>query len=301
MYNNIFVYLYQLILGIEPFSKQFMSPSVLKRLLDQDIVRLLSVDDFKHDDHALYSAGSPASFFTLIIEGCVQVVIGSDGMEFQSRSFSYFGTQALLSAMENSQAEYIPDYTVRPTTDCLVVIITQRQYIAARNATLFGQEKRSIGDGEDSDDEGDGGETSKRTVHQDGPEKSDFFKQEWEIAETHDLESSLVSKSGLTPIARLFKKKSHSKQQMAKSDRRCLLALSSTESEGGSSDSSGAGKGDPMQIQISLEEEASGGVPLMDIDKGGGRRELDEFRTSGDGPLVEKYTSSPRSYHTTQV
>lgn len=278
-----------------------MSPSVLKRLLDQDIVRLLSAEDFKPNDNALYSAGSPASFFTLIIEGCVQVIVGNDGMEFQSRSFSYFGTQALLNTTENPQAEYIPDYTVRPTVDCLVVIITQRQYTAARNATLFGQEQRNVGNDEDSDKEEEGGD-SLRTFGEGGVGKSDVFKQEWERAATHDLENSLVSKSGLTRIAWLFKKKPHSKQQVATPDRCRLLTLSSTESEAGSSSSNGASRGDQnhqMEVQISIEDKGTfGGDPLVGMAKEG---ESNQFRTSGEHPPIEDYTSSPRSYHTTQV
>ena len=277
-------------------------------------MRLLSVEDFKESDHALYCAGSPASFFTLIVEGCVQVTIGSDGMEFQSRSFSYFGTQALLNTLEDSQAEYIPDYTVRLTMDCLVIIITQRQYIAARNASLFGKEKRSVGDnwGDSDDDEkgrGGGGGTFGRTFDDNKSDaKSDIFKQEWEIAETHDLETSLTTRSGLTPIARLFKKKSHTRPN-AKSDRRGLLTLSSTESEAGSSDSSGGGRGGDIQVQISIDEErelvvhsSSAGVPMVNIDRGVAGGGSNQFRTSpGSGPPIENFSSSPRSYHTTQV
>ena len=282
-----------------------MSPSVLKRLLDQDIIKLLSAEEFKRSDHALYTAGSPASYFTLIVEGCVQVTIGSDGMEFQSRSFSHFGAQALLNALEDSQAEYIPDYTVRPTVDCLVVLITQRQYIAARNATLFGMEKRGGGEGGASDDDRDDGERSKRTFDKvDNHQRMDVFEQEWEIAETHDIESSLTSKSGLTPIARLFKKKSYSRQS-SKSDRRGLLTLTSTES--GSSDSSEGGRGDHTHVQVAIEEEGdfvsdSASVPLVEMDNGGGGRGSAKFRTTTrDAPSIENYSSSPRSYHTSQV
>lgn len=279
--------------GIEPFSKQYVSPSVLKRLLDQDIVRLLSRDDYTRNDHALYSAGSPASFFTLIVEGCVQVTIGSDGMEFQSRSFSYFGTQALLNTLEDPPAEYIPDYTVQPTMDCLVVIITQRQYTAARNATLFGKEKAE----DDSSGGGDAGEGSgavQRTCDRRSLDKADVFKQEWEMAETHDLQNSLTSKSGLTPIAKLFKKKSNSRQNTT-SDRRGLLTMSSSESEAGSSDSGGSGR-DRVHVQVSVEEGADG--------QGGGG--LVQFRTKGDIPsIIENYPSSPQTphsaYQTTQV
>ena len=282
--------------GIEPFSKQYMSPSVLKRLLDQDIVRLLSREDYVHDDDALYSAGSPASFFALIVEGCVQVTIGSDGMEFQSRSFSHFGTQALLNTLEDPPAEYVPDYTVRPTMDCLVVIITQRQYTAARNATLFGKEKKAGDEGSEGGGGGEGGGALHRTWDRNSVDKADvFFKHEWEMAKTHDLENSLVTKSGLTPIARLFKKKSNSKQN-AKSDCRGLLTLSSTESEAGSSDSSSASGRKKIQVDVSMEEAGN-------FTGGGGSV---QFRTKGDAPpIIESYPSSPQrpcsAYQTTQV
>lgn len=277
-----------------------MSPSILKRLLNQDIVRLLSRDDYARDDHALYSAGSPASFFTLIVEGCVEVTIGSDGMEFQSRSFSHFGTQALLNTLEDPPADYIPDYTVRPTMDCLVVIITQRQYTAARNATLFfDKDKKVEGDSGDGGEGGDAGEGSGgpyRTWDRRSVDKADVFKQEWEMAETHDLQNSLTSKSGLTPIARLFKKKSNSKQN-AKSDRRGLLTMSSSES----GDSGSSGK-DSVQVCVSLEEEEGEGNFVTGAGSGGSV----EFRTKGAvPPIIENYPSSPQSphsaYQTTQV
>ena len=284
-----------------------MSPSVLKRLLDQDIVRLLSRDDYAHDDHALYSAGSPASFFTLIVEGCVQVTIGSDGMEFQSRSFSHFGSQALLNTLEDPPAEYIPDYTVRPTMDCLVVIITQRQYIAARNATLFGKEKEVEGDDGEGGEGGDAGEGSSsggalhRTWDRRSVDKADIFKQEWEMAKTHDLQNSLTTKSGLTPIARLFKRKSNPKQS-AKSDRRGLLTMSSSESEAGSSQSSGSS----VQVNVTLEEGNFVAIGAAGRGGGGSSGGSMEFRTKGDvPPIIENYPSSPRSpnsaYQTTQV
>ena len=282
-----------------------MSPSVLKRLLDRDIVRHLSIDDFKGSNHMLYSAGSPASFFTLIVEGCVQVTIGKDGMEFQSRSFSYFGTQALLNTLEDPQAEYVPDYTIQPTMDCLVIIITQRQYVAARNATLFGMGKSSSSGGDDGD-AGDAGESSEadggpllRTLDQDDQKKCDIFEKEWEMAETGDMESSLKSKSGLTAIARLFTKKSRSKHN-TKPDRRELLTMSSSESDAESSDS-GRGRGEGTQIQVSSED----CIPLMSTssNQGASVGGSDQFRTKeGSAPVVSYHPSSPHSScQTTQV
>ena len=232
----------------------------------------------------------------------MQVTIGNDGMEFQSRSFSHFGTQALLNTLEDPPADYIPDYTVRPTMDCLVVIITQRQYTAARNATLFfDKDKKVEGDGGEGGDGGAAGEGGSggpyRTGDRRSVDKADVFKQEWEMAETHDLQNSLTSKSGLTPIARLFKKKSNSKQN-AKSDRRGLLTMSSSESEAGSGDSSSSS----VQVCVSLEEEEGEGNLVTGAGSGGSV----ELRTKEAVPsIIENYPSSPKSprsaYQTTQV
>ena len=115
-----------------------MSGVVLKRLLTRkDIVHKLYHEEYKKKNKYLYTRGTPASFFCLILEGSMEVEIGKDGLKFESRSFSHFGAQALTNALQHNMVEYKPDFNVRPTVDCEVILMTSRQYLAARKASVF--------------------------------------------------------------------------------------------------------------------------------------------------------------------
>ena len=200
---------------VEPFHSDHISKNMLKRLLKKNIVRNISVDEDKKKDFTLFRAGSPSSYFTLILEGCVHVTIGKDNLDFESRSFSHFGAQALLNALESSEdpKPYIPDFTVRPATDCQVVIITRRQYLAAHKATIFEQENQDA--------------AAPRT-----PNKPDVFTKEWEMAEFGDREN--YSMSGLSPITKFLHKKPPQSWKLSKrkrSDQNELLASSPESSE----------------------------------------------------------------------
>lgn len=123
---------------------KFMSSQVLKRLLIQKtIVKNVSCEEYKAKNLALYTSGIPANYFCLILEGCVEVEIGNDGLKFESRAYSYFGAQALNYARQSPELEYRPDFTACPITDCLIITVTQGQYMTARRASMFDGGKKS--------------------------------------------------------------------------------------------------------------------------------------------------------------
>lgn len=122
--------------GINAFKSDKILPGILRRLLKQDIVRRYTLEEVQAHNYTLYRAGVSASSFTLVIEGYVEVEVGRDGMKFEAGPFHYFGVQAL-----QTDSEYVPDFTVRPTSDCLVLVITRNQYSKACRATEFQQTK----------------------------------------------------------------------------------------------------------------------------------------------------------------
>ncbi len=205
-----------------------MCALVLKRLLNQGIVvqTLYSKD---YEVSKLYSTHIPAKFFCLIVEGCMAVKVGKDGLIFESRSFSHFGAQALMNALEETPPEYRPDFSAWPSTDCLVVIITQQQYRAAHKASKFERERSNS----QSHPAGD-------IIH--SSESKDVFSTEWAKAETSDLLE--VSKSqgvgGLASIGRYLSKhsdtggkgklKQEDRHQNGSQDHRKLLSSSSSSS-----------------------------------------------------------------------
>lgn len=177
-------------LEVEPFSSVYMSPNVLKRLLTQkNLVQRISAEEYKQKNGKIYSVGTAANFFCLVLEGCVQVVIGKDGLKFESRSFSFFGAQAMLNARESPPSDYIPDFSAWPLSDCLLVVVSQGQYLAARRASLFEEGRNgSLGGGGDGGVPKLSGFGDRLTPTLGG--KVDLFSSEWAKAETQNLETN---------------------------------------------------------------------------------------------------------------
>ncbi|XP_039281476.1 metal transporter CNNM2 isoform X2 [Nilaparvata lugens] len=172
----------------EPFKSEFISESVLSRLLRQDIIHQIKVrkDKSRKDDPHLviYQQGRPVDFFILILEGRVEVTVGRENLIFESGPFTYFGLQALTqtvgvaesptgTATSHSQSQqlgslqsvnldlmlrhsFVPDYTVRAVTDIFYLRVRRSLYLAAKRATLMERCKKNeevVSSGDVFDDE----------------------------------------------------------------------------------------------------------------------------------------------------
>lgn len=126
--------------GIDAFKSDKIRPNILKLLLDQDVVRRYTLEETQTRSHFLYRANVPATVFTLVLEGHVEVQVGRDGLKFEAGPFHHFGVQALEIAGKGDE-DYVPDFTVRPVSECLVLIITCQQYLNAHKATMFQKSK----------------------------------------------------------------------------------------------------------------------------------------------------------------
>ena len=112
--------------------------------------------------------------------------IGKECLSFEARGFYFFGSQVLIDVIEsNVGSHYIPDFTVRPQTDCLVLLVTRQRFLAAYRASQF-----ELG----------------KDPH-DRLEEGDLFSKEWEAAESQDLQLSLSGGPGLSNIRHLLKTK----------------------------------------------------------------------------------------------
>ena len=79
------------------FSRLVMSEKVLRRLLKQDVVVSISLSD-PNCRRTLYERGKPANYFILVVEGHVQIHIGTEDFVFDGGPFMYFGAQALTGS-----------------------------------------------------------------------------------------------------------------------------------------------------------------------------------------------------------
>ena len=165
--------------GTKAFGHDQITKTVLHRLLQQDIVFQLSAEECRERDFALYREGTPANYFALVLEGCLNVSIGSEGMKFEARAFYHFGEKCLLDTIEgfdttiSDVAPYVPDFTVHPVTDTLVLIITRRCYLAAYHTSLLEREIQP--------------HTAASPKASQQPNK-DVFTEKWQAAENSDLQ-----------------------------------------------------------------------------------------------------------------
>ncbi|XP_062269462.1 metal transporter CNNM4 isoform X2 [Platichthys flesus] len=150
------------------FSPFLITEKVLLRILRHpDVIQELKFNenDKRSPQHFLYQRGKPVDYFTLILQGRVEVEAGTENMKFETGPFSYYGVMALstptlefrspshggnlnrsasLSCTErapesgsiggsNTQIpgtpfQYIPDFCVRALTDLQFVKITRAHY-----------------------------------------------------------------------------------------------------------------------------------------------------------------------------
>ncbi|KAJ8985325.1 hypothetical protein NQ317_008355 [Molorchus minor] len=151
--------------SVEPFQPNVISETILRRLLKQDIVVHIKKNKEWRSDPAnvIYQQGKPVDFFVIILEGRVEVTVGKENLVFEGGPFTYFGTQALVqtvgiespsvapSAMGSLESlnidsilrhTFIPDYTVRASTEVLYLNIKRSLYLAAKRATLMERSKK---------------------------------------------------------------------------------------------------------------------------------------------------------------
>jgi len=98
--------------SLEPFKTPHMNEWVLKKLLALDIFREVKVKKdktkMKDEELTIILKDKPMDHFILILEGRVEVKIGSEGLMFESGPFSFFGIQSLVAIMEDFKSATTP-------------------------------------------------------------------------------------------------------------------------------------------------------------------------------------------------
>lgn len=83
---------------VDAFRRDNVSETILRRLLNQDIIHHVRCKGKEKDDASMviYQQGKPVDYFVLILEGRVEVTVGRENLVFESGPFTYFGIQALV-------------------------------------------------------------------------------------------------------------------------------------------------------------------------------------------------------------
>jgi len=143
---------------VDAFKPECISPTILRRLLNQDvIIQIKSKGKDKNDPSlVIFEQGKPVDHFVLILEGRVEVTVGIEGLTFECGPFTFFGCDALAQNIGGTECKqdirgslqslnlnsklkhnFEPDYSVRALKDVLYIAIKRSLYLAAVRSTLM--------------------------------------------------------------------------------------------------------------------------------------------------------------------
>ncbi|KAI8486224.1 Metal transporter cnnm2 [Branchiostoma belcheri] len=93
--------------SIDLFKPELISETVLRRMLQQDVVVDLKVKDHvvtmqveqkDSTSNNIYTNGKPADYFVLILQGRVEVRAGKEGLTYETGPFTHFGEAAIVAS-----------------------------------------------------------------------------------------------------------------------------------------------------------------------------------------------------------
>lgn len=141
---------------MEPFREELISENVLRKLINQDVIVEVSLQETEEPERIyLYKRNIAADYFVLILQGKVEVTVGQEEFVFEESQFSSFGAPALVSTSIMSSnpgivgsnpkfiSQYIPDYSVCVITDITYLKIPRSMYHMAIKATRMERESGS--------------------------------------------------------------------------------------------------------------------------------------------------------------
>ncbi|XP_035672461.1 metal transporter CNNM4-like isoform X17 [Branchiostoma floridae] len=90
--------------SIDLFKPELISETVLRRLLQQDVVvdLKLKVEQKDSTSNNIYTNGKPADYFVLILQGRVEVRAGKEGLTYETGPFTHFGEAAIVASVHRN-------------------------------------------------------------------------------------------------------------------------------------------------------------------------------------------------------
>ncbi|XP_053203264.1 unextended protein-like [Panonychus citri] len=137
-----------------PFTTEYLSSSVLRRLMGQKIYFQHVVDldkDEKEPNFKLYTKDLPVDYFVMILEGRAQVTAGQESLAFFSGPFSCFGIDALKTSettpneANETGSVYKPDFTVELVQTTTYLQVPRKLYLSAVKASQMEKASGLIG------------------------------------------------------------------------------------------------------------------------------------------------------------
>ncbi|XP_055950775.1 unextended protein-like [Argiope bruennichi] len=146
--------------SVDPFKSQYISESVLKKLMAQDVFLKSKVGKEGYEpSNILFQAGKAADYFILILEGRCLVTVSKENLVFEAGPFATFGLPVITmntseqdlqgSSSSTESAPYrvfIPDYTVVATGETVYMKVHFAIYRSAVTATLLERQQKQDSD-----------------------------------------------------------------------------------------------------------------------------------------------------------
>lgn len=117
------------------FSVHAMTEEAFKNLLSKSEVRL--IDKPSNKDEPLYERNVPSPYFTLILQGKVEIQSGIEGFRSEGGPFTYMGINALTGD------NFVPDFTAKILVNAQLLRIKRKQYEDAIRISQTAQKKGS--------------------------------------------------------------------------------------------------------------------------------------------------------------
>ncbi|XP_042894838.1 unextended protein-like [Parasteatoda tepidariorum] len=171
--------------SVDPFKSNYISESVLKKLMSQDVYfkAKSGKEDLLSPSNVLFQNGKPADYFVLILEGRCIVTVGFENLVFETGPFSSFGlpsimmnnfeisTTSNINSPENSPFKvFVPDYTVVAAGETIYMKVHCAVYLSAVRATLLEKQQK-----QDSDSREDSKAESGRNSRQSSKDLHEHF------------------------------------------------------------------------------------------------------------------------------
>ncbi|KII69775.1 Metal transporter CNNM2 [Thelohanellus kitauei] len=134
--------------AIPCFGPEYITTDILSRLIAH---RGVAMKTEMIDDFYLYRKDVLADYFILIVEGRVEVIVGSEKMTFNQGPFSYYGHLFLqqfsdhfpkVPRSDKSRMTFSPDFTVRILSDVVYLRINLSMYLLAMEASRIERTKK---------------------------------------------------------------------------------------------------------------------------------------------------------------
>jgi len=119
------------------FSAAIFSEETFKSLASKSEVR--HIDKPTEKDDPLYERNVPSPYFTLVLQGKVEIQSGLEGFRSEGGPFTFMGVSALLTD------NFVPDFSAKVLVNAQLLRIKKKQYEDAIRLNQAGQQKKGSG------------------------------------------------------------------------------------------------------------------------------------------------------------